>query len=251
VADFWLDRFEITVGRFRKFVEAYPGSQPAGNTGSNPSIQGSGWNSSWNSSLPADQAALNAAIKCSTDFQTWTDTAGANENLPMNCITWYDAFAFCAWDGGRLPTEAEWNYAAAGGDEQREFPWSNPANSMILDESYAEYSCRGNGNPDCVFADILAVGSRSKKGDAKWRQADLAGSMSEWNLDGFEDPYAPDCNNCANLSNVSTRVTRGGYWKGSGKFDFSSLLLFSWARSKQDPSLRSDSYGGRCARTPK
>jgi formylglycine-generating enzyme required for sulfatase activity len=54
-----------------------------------------------------------AALKCQM-VPSWTDTAGANEALPMNCLTWYAAFAFCVWDGGFLPTEAEWNYAATG-----------------------------------------------------------------------------------------------------------------------------------------
>lgn len=47
VSDFRLDRFEITVGRFRKFVEAYPASKPAANAGAHPLIAGSGWNSAW------------------------------------------------------------------------------------------------------------------------------------------------------------------------------------------------------------
>jgi formylglycine-generating enzyme required for sulfatase activity len=49
--------------------------------------------------------------------------AGANEALPINCVHWYDAFQFCAWDGGWLPTEAEWEMAAAGGAENRRYPW--------------------------------------------------------------------------------------------------------------------------------
>lgn len=55
--------------------------------------------------LPADQAALLRAIRCGARDQAWTDEAGESDNLPMNCLSWYEAFAFCIWDGGRLPTE--------------------------------------------------------------------------------------------------------------------------------------------------
>jgi formylglycine-generating enzyme required for sulfatase activity len=87
--------------------------------------------------MKADQATLIAAVKCSATYQTWTDSAGSNESRPMNCITWYEAFAFCIWDGGRLSTEAEWNYAAAGGSEQRQYPWSVPPGSTTIDCTYA------------------------------------------------------------------------------------------------------------------
>ena len=58
-------------------------------------------------------------LKCYPGYQTWLDTPGTptEEDYPINCIDWYEAFAFCIWDGGYLPTEAEWGYAAAGGQQ--------------------------------------------------------------------------------------------------------------------------------------
>lgn len=245
VSDFRLDRFEITVGRFRKFVEAYPGSKPAENAGAHPLIGGSGWSSEWDTNLPADQAALKTNVKCGSS-QTWTDVAGVNEGLPINCLSWFEAFAFCAWDGGRLPTEAEWNYAAAGGSEQREYPWSNPPSSITIDGTYAVYDCLGDGSAagNCVFADILKVGAKSQKGDGKWSQADLGGSMWEWNVDCYQSSYANPCNNCADVGQAPDRVIRGGSWL------FGASNLRSSYRFFFPPTYRNDRGGARCARTP-
>ncbi|WP_437275392.1 SUMF1/EgtB/PvdO family nonheme iron enzyme [Sorangium sp. So ce375] len=236
VSGFLLDRFEVTVGRFRKFVEAYPGSKPAAEAGTHPLIEGSGWNEAWNSNLPVDAAALKTALKCDSRYQTWTDAAGDHERLPVNCLSWYVAFAFCAWDGGRLATEAEWNYAAAGGDEQRPYPWSESARNDIIDTDHAVYNCAadGSGSDSCAFSDIHAVGSRSQEGDGKWGQADLAGNMWEWVLDWYASPYpAGICNNCANTTSTSTRVVRGG------SFHYAASSLLSSARN-----LETEGAGG-------
>ncbi|XXT44809.1 formylglycine-generating enzyme family protein [Sorangium sp. So ce513] len=245
VSGFVLDRFEVTVGRFRKFVEAYPGSRPAAGAGRHPLIEGSGWDAGWDSNLPADAAALRDAVMCDATYLTWTDEAGRHEHLPMNCLSWYVAFAFCAWDGGRLPTEAEWNYAAAGGSEQRLYPWSKPADSTTIDGSYAVYACTGDvtGAGTCAFGNIQPVGSRSTKGDGKWGQADLAGNMWEWVLDWYAS-HPSECNNCANTTPASYRVIRGGGW-----FSGASVLLSSF-RDGFGPSGRSSVVGARCARTP-
>jgi formylglycine-generating enzyme required for sulfatase activity len=204
VSDFHLDKYEVTVGRFRQFVDAGMGTQtspPKAGAGSHPLISGSGWNPQWNASLSANTAALKAAMTC--NYPTWTDTSGSNENRPINCLDWFTASAFCAWDGGRLVTEAEWNYAAAGGSEQRVYPWSNPPTSTTIDSSYAAYcgdSCGRAQN----------VGAKSPKGDGKWGQADLAGNVWEWTLDWYASPFPTPCTNCAALAGTSQRVVRGG-----------------------------------------
>ena len=116
VSDFRLDRFEITVGRFRRFAASFTGPPQAG-AGAHPLITGSGWNGAWPWNSVDPEAAKTECVS------VWTEQPDANENLPMTCMSWYEAFAFCAWDGGRLPIDAEWNYAAAGGNEQRVYPW--------------------------------------------------------------------------------------------------------------------------------
>jgi formylglycine-generating enzyme len=240
LADFYLDKYEITVGRFRQFVNAGMGTRanpPASGAGAHLGLTGSGWDSTWNTSLPANTAALEAAIECDLTYQTWTHTAGSNESMPVNCLDWYTAFAFCAWDGGRLATEAEWNYAASGGSDQRYYPWSIPATSTTIDDSHAVY-CGG-------LCSTRSVGSKSPKGDGKWGQSDLAGNVWEWTLDRYESPYPMPCDNCADLSTVSGRVLRGGAFANSASALRSAYRSYDYA-----PKNTNSSYvGSRCART--
>lgn len=107
VSGFVLDVYEVTVGRFRAFVNAGLGTQgsaPASGAGAHPRLAGSGWDAGWNGNLVASTAALVSGVKCYATYQTWTDSAGVNENKAMNCVSWYEAMAFCIWDGGYLPT---------------------------------------------------------------------------------------------------------------------------------------------------
>ncbi len=242
VNDFKLDVYEVTVGRFRAFVDAGKGTQaspPAAGDGAHPKVAGSGWDPSFNGNLTAATFALKAALKCNPSYPAWTDAPSGNETKPMNCVTWFEAFAFCAWDGGRLPTEAEWNYAAAGGTEQRDYPGGTG-----IDSTKASYDCTGDGSVsgECAFSDFLPVGSRSPQGDGKWGQAGLAGNVWEWSLDGYA-PYRTDCNNCANTQAASYRMIRGG------SFYNSLSLLLSSSRNNFAPTIHSNDIGVRCART--
>jgi len=241
VADFYLDKYEITVGRFRQFVNKGMGTQaspPDSGAGVHPRISGSGWDSTWNTNLATNTAALTTALKCDPGHQTWTDMAGGNESRPQNCVSWYEAFAFCAWDGGRLATEAEWNYAAAGGNEQRYYPWSDPPTSTALDDSYAVY-CGGSCNS------TQNVGSKSSKGDGRWHHSDLAGNVWEWTLDSigwYGSSYQTPCDNCASLSGPY-RVFRGG------GFSFDAWYFQTDYRNSTYPDGFTSSIGARCARS--
>jgi formylglycine-generating enzyme required for sulfatase activity len=238
LSSFVLDKYEVTVGRFRAFVEAGAGTQaspPAADSGAHPLIADSGWDSAWDTNLPADQAALSSAIACDAAYQTWTDSAGANEQYPINCISWYEAFAFCIWDGGRLPTDAEWEYAAAGGDQNRVYPWGND----VSDPLPASYVVTDN-------SPLVPVGSYPG-GNGRWGHADLAGSSYEWTLDWFAaDWYTATqagCSDCANLTPGTQRMVRGGGWYSSA-----NVLRAAGRMDTSAPEIVIYYFGFRCAR---
>ncbi|HEX3758150.1 MAG TPA: formylglycine-generating enzyme family protein [Kofleriaceae bacterium] len=245
VSDFRLDRYEVTVGRFRAFVVAGMGTTrmaPATGAGAHPHLVGSGWQAAWSTLLASDTASLEKTLGMCTP-STWTDVPGENEKRPINCITWYEAMAFCIWDGGYLPTEAEWNYAAAGGAEQRVYPWSTPTNPDpgMIDPSFAVYA--SGANP-------VDVGTTSPKGDGLWGHSDLGGNVWEWTLDAVpdskpnDDPmYQLPCPDCANLIPGSTnRLQRGG------GFSSPASDLRAGERAENVAAHASNNVGMRCAR---
>ncbi|PIE06124.1 MAG: hypothetical protein CSA75_01170 [Sorangium cellulosum] len=236
VADFYLDEYETTVGRFRQFVQQYDGTPLLDGAGAHPLISGSGWQAEWNSQLPSSQFELISNLKCHSSYQTWTDAPGSNEAYPVNCVSWFEAFAFCAWDGGRLPTEAEWEYASAGGGENRRYPWGQQEPDATRSNFY--------GSDHSPFID---VGSHPV-GGGRWGHRDLAGSMWEWTLDWYSSLWysgaGNSCDHCANITNESRRVRRGGSWNSSATY------LRTTNRRSRTPVNHSHYIGFRCARTP-
>ena len=246
VSGFALDKFEVTVGRFRAFVSAgrgVRGAAPLAGAGAHRAIPGSGWRTAWNDQLSVSRDELSVALQCEAFYQTWTDRPGANETRPITCVTWYEAMAFCIWDGGFLPTEAEWNYAASGGDQQRAYPWSTPPASLELTPTHASFfdgeACFGDGAPACTVGDVIPAGGKPS-GVARWGHSELAGNVLEWVLDANASYLVP-CSNCARLDGAE-RVVRGG------GFDSDAVALRSGSRGSLPADGRNYAVGFRCAR---
>lgn len=235
VSSFYLDKFEVTVGRLRQFVDAFETIKKdllKEGTGKAPHIaEDTGWNT--NFPLPSNKAALEAALSACPDT-TWTDVLGQNNDLPANCVTFAEAYAFCIWDGGRLPTEAEWEFAAAGGAERRAYPWKTPGTGPAITNEYANYDSLAP----------VAVGT-TPKGDGRWGQSDMAGNVTEWALDYYGGAYASSCEDCLNADVATWRVDRGGAY---GFNDYSALAS---TRDGFDPEQRRAFIGFRCARDVK
>ena len=137
-----------------------------------PSIDGSGWDASWSDLLPG---ALTDGLFCQSWTQ-WSDEPGNKEDFPIGCVNWYHAQAFCIWDGGRLPTEAEFEFAAAGGDEDRLYPWGG----ATPDETRAVFY-----SANFVTASV----GTTPDGAGRWGHQDLAGNLAEWSFDCYAEDF--------------------------------------------------------------
>jgi formylglycine-generating enzyme len=258
-----LDEYLVTVGRFRSFVSAWDGGAgyvPEAGAGKHPHLNGGrgladgadpgSYEPGWASSDDSNIAPTNTNLLFCTADSTWTPDAGAQEALPINCIDWAEAYAFCIWDGGFLPSEAEWEYAAAGGADEREFPWGKTPPGASN-----QYAIYGDGVGNCYYpsgmlepcsgaANIAPVGTTSM-GGGLWGQLDMGGEVAEWVLDWYASPYVDPWTNCASLSPTGTRVTR------SGNFTDNASTLLPPLRGSLPPAQRgSRGVGVRCARAP-
>jgi formylglycine-generating enzyme len=254
VSDFRLDVYEVTVGRFRRFVEAWRGGfrPPAGsgthvhsNGGKGLELAGASgtFETGW---ALGDDANVDVSDKHFTiegvKLATWTPTPDGHENLPMNFVTRLDAYAFCIWDGGFLPSEAEWEFAAAGGSEQLVYPWGSAAPGTS--NEYANYDCNfPSPSMSCAgSAHIQPVGS-DPMGKARWGQLDLAGNLFEWALD-FEGAYTVPCTDCADFTPNDVGIARGG------AYFFLGATIYPEYRGTFDTADGVDFIGLRCARPP-
>jgi formylglycine-generating enzyme required for sulfatase activity len=163
VAPFWIDRTEVTVGAYRACVDGGACARPS-----------------------------RASATCTFDV--------GDPELPVSCVHWRDADAYCRSAGKRLPTEREWEYAARG-SFPASFPWggvSSCANAVTL---VNELSGRG-----CT-ARPARVGSHPS-GASVFGVQDLSGNVEEWTADWYVESLGPGPSPRAGAA----RVLRGGGW---------------------------------------
>ena len=231
VSPFYLDKFEITVGRFKQFLTAYGALSLEPGDGKSPHIADDpGWRTAY--TLPTKSELLSSLTSC--PGTTWLEsaTAPADNTKPINCVPFIVAYAFCIWDGGRLPTETEWNFAAAGGDEHRVYPWKAPSAGPAISTEFANYA---STNPGPVVVGL------TPGGDGRWGQSDLAGNIAEWTLDYWGE-LPQTCNDCLNTVTHDDRVLRGGYFEND---DQTVKVAF---RTSALPDTVHAGIGFRCAR---
>ena len=117
------------------------------------------------------------AGKC--DAPCWFDPSSPDE--PVVCVTWFEAAAYCAWAGKRLPTEAEWEKAARGTDG-RKYPWGN-------EYATCDYAVINDGVRGCGTYWPWDVCSKSPAGDSPYGLCDMSGNVMEWVSDWYDDEY--------------------------------------------------------------
>jgi serine/threonine-protein kinase len=164
------------------------------------------------------------------------------EHHPVIEVSWYGAAAYCSWVGGRLPTEAEWEFAARGPDGTQ-FPWGDTFDGERV--NYCDKDCPESWR-DKNFTDgamrWTAVGSYPE--GASWCGAlDMAGNVWEWVNDWWSDRYYSNSptDNPDGPDTGTLRIARGGSW-----FDEGTHLNSSFRKGLKSSSARMHWVGFRC-----
>jgi formylglycine-generating enzyme required for sulfatase activity len=181
---FWMGQTEVTVAAYRRFVGSTGAQMP-------PAPD---FNVGWNS-----------------------------KDMPITNVSWDDATAFCGWAGGRLPTEAEWEYAARAGSTEAQY---GPVDEV------AWYSNNSGGKTH-------EVGQKRANGFGLY---DMLGNVWEWVNDWYDPNYYQNspAQDPSGPARGQGRVLRGGSWYNDPRVVRVSI------RVRHDPPVRYYNFGFRC-----
>jgi formylglycine-generating enzyme required for sulfatase activity len=172
---------------------------------------------------------------CDDGFSNWG--VDGREEHPVNCVNWEEASVFCAWVGGRLPSEAEWEYAARSAGQNITYPWGETEPTCEVAVMYEEtYGC-GLGTYSMEVCSKPA-------GTTDQGLCDMAGNVWEWVRDWYHSSYdgAPADGSAWEDQEGDSRVARGGSFY-SGAFNLRTAVRLSF-----NPLTGRPHVGFRCAR---
>ena len=168
--------------------------------------------------------------------------------LPREQITWIEANSFCERREARLPTEAEWEYAARGPDSNL-FPWGNAFDCRMgnFDDTEMDDPYLIDGSPSCDGYSTTAPVGSIREGVSWVGAMDLVGNVWEWVWDRYDIRYynsqAEGSINPTGPIAGNKRVVRGGAWS-INEVDHISAAF----RGGIDPGIANEHLGFRCAR---
>ena len=239
VQAFYLDPYEVTVEQFGKFVKETGYQSTAEQQGTQKAViekSGLFYGSSW-------QLQEIRKANWRHPMGEGSGTENTSEKFPVVQISWFDAQSYCQWAGKRLPTEAEWEYAARAGTSTKHW-WGDVAPTEqvgnIPDIQFRSIFSKSVefDNLDDGFARAAPVGSFAPN---PWGLFDMAGNVWEWTSDWYDLEYyggSPE-KDPSGPPQGKEKVRRGGSW-----FSYVELKV----REKQRPEDSDDQTGFRCAK---
>jgi sulfatase modifying factor 1 len=235
VNSFWIDKTEVTVAQFRKFVEATKYVSDA---------EKFGWS-----------GVFDPAVKAwaKVDGANWRRPMGpksgdAKDDEPVMQVSWNDAAAFAAWAGKRLPTEAEWEYAARGGSAGKTYVWGDeltPGGKYMANFWQGEFPGHDEGKDG--FTGVAPVGKYAANGYGLY---DMTGNVWEWCADWYSHTYYAEGakENPRGPSVGEERAMRGGSWMCAKNF-CTNYRVAGRSHATVDSGL--NNLGFRCAKDAK
>jgi formylglycine-generating enzyme required for sulfatase activity len=201
---FWLDQSEVTNAQYRQCVE---------------------------------EGICSAPLSCNKGEPTYPDPDKADH--PVVCVSWANAQAYCEWAGGRLPTEAEWEYAFRG-ESGTIYPWGNTFDGTML--NYCDVNC-DSSHADLRYDDGYprTAPAVSYLQGASWCGAlGMGGNVLEWVMDWLGDYPTEAQTNPAGPGTGSQKILKGGSWFSPPVYSRGA------ARGSAEPDIRFDYIGFRC-----
>jgi iron(II)-dependent oxidoreductase len=205
VKDFYMSKTEVTVGQYRKCVEAGECSEPDDK---------------------------NHYSKCNWGYSD-------RDDHPINCVDWNQARAFAKWVGGDLPSEAQWEYASRSGGKDIKYPWGNAEATC----EYAVMYDNENGcGRDRTWEVCSKTGGNTTQGLCDMGGNVWEWVLDEWN-DSYSGAPSNDIGWCSDRGcdgdTSAHRVYRGGSWR------YYASILRSAIRNDLSPGDRSADIGFR------